>query len=71
MRLFGTVFPSASYDLQSLLGLLAVLTMTIGNFTAFFQDDVKRMLAYSSVAQAGYLLIGVAVGHRRAGPKES
>ena len=65
MRLFGTVFPSASYDLQALLGLLAVLTMTIGNFTAFFQDDVKRMLAYSSIAQAGYLLIGVTVGTAR------
>src|ERR1035437_9255350 len=65
MRVFGTVFPSASYDLQALLGLLAVLTMTIGNFTAFFQDDVKRMLAYSSIAQAGYLLIGVTVGTPR------
>lgn len=65
MRVFGTVFPSADYGLQPLLILLAVLTMTIGNFTAFFQDDVKRMLAYSSVAQAGYLLIGVAVGTAR------
>jgi NADH-quinone oxidoreductase subunit N len=59
MRVFGTVFPAAQYDLQALLGLLAVLTMTIGNFTAFFQTDVKRLLAYSSIAQAGYLLIGV------------
>jgi NADH-quinone oxidoreductase subunit N len=65
MRLFGTVFPAAQYDLQTLLGLLAVLTMTMGNFTAFFQDDVKRLLAYSSIAQAGYLLIGLAVGSAR------
>lgn len=65
MRLFGAVFPAAQYDLQALFALLAVLTMTIGNFTAFFQDDVKRLLAYSSVAQAGYLLIGVAVGTAR------
>lgn len=65
MRVFGTVFPAAQYDLQALLGVMAVLTMTIGNFTAFFQDDVKRLLAYSSVAQAGYLLIGVAVGNAR------
>ncbi|MBI3565546.1 MAG: NADH-quinone oxidoreductase subunit N [Elusimicrobia bacterium] len=65
MRLFGTVFPAAQYDLQALLGLLAVLTMTVGNFTAFFQDDAKRLLAYSSVAQAGYLLIGLAVGTAR------
>ncbi|MDE2491339.1 MAG: NADH-quinone oxidoreductase subunit N [Elusimicrobia bacterium] len=65
MRLFGTVFPAAHYGLQSLLVGLAVLTMTIGNFTAFFQDDVKRLLAYSSVAQAGYLMIGLAVGTPR------
>lgn len=65
MRVFGTVFPAAEYDLQALFGLLAVLTMTIGNLTAFFQDDVKRLLAYSSIAQAGYLLIGVAVGTAR------
>ncbi len=65
MRVLGTALPSASYDVSALLGLLAVLTMTIGNFTAFFQDDVKRMLAYSSVAQAGYLLIGVAVSSAR------
>jgi NADH-quinone oxidoreductase subunit N len=65
MRVFGTVFPASTYDLQALIGLLAVLTMTIGNFTAFFQDDVKRMLAYSSIAQAGYLLIGVTVGTAR------
>ncbi len=65
MRVFGTVFPAQQYDLQSLLGLLAALTMTFGNFTAFFQDDAKRLLAYSSVAQAGYLLIGLAVGTAR------
>ncbi len=65
MRMFGIVFPASSYDLQGLLGLLAILTMTIGNFTAFFQNDVKRILAYSSIAQAGYLLIGVAVGTLR------
>ncbi len=65
MRVFGAVFPARQYDLQSLLGMLAILTMTIGNFTAFFQDDAKRLLAYSSVAQAGYLLIGLAVGTAR------
>ena len=65
MRLFEVVFPAEQYDLQALLGLLAVLTMTIGNFTAFFQDNVKRLLAYSSIAQAGYLLIGLTVGTAR------
>lgn len=62
LRIYTTVLPASQYELQPLIGLIAGLTMTIGNFTAFFQDDVKRLLAYSSVAQAGYLLIGVAVG---------
>jgi len=41
---------------------LAVLTMTVGNFSAFHQDSVKRLLAFSSIAQAGYILAGMAVG---------
>ncbi len=41
---------------------LAVLTMIVPNLVALVQDDVKRMLAYSSVAHAGYLLVGVAAG---------
>ncbi|HEV8244139.1 MAG TPA: NADH-quinone oxidoreductase subunit N [Polyangiaceae bacterium] len=43
------------------LGLLAVLTMTVGNLVAGRQDSVKRMLAYSSIAHAGYALVGVVV----------
>jgi NADH-quinone oxidoreductase subunit N len=62
VRVFGVIFPAPAWELSSLLALMAVLTMTIGNFTAIFQDDVKRLLAYSSVAQAGYLLIGLASG---------
>ena len=62
LRVYGTIFPAAQYGLQALVGLISVLTMTVGNFTAFFQNDVKRLLAYSSIAQAGYLLIGLAVG---------
>ncbi|OQY46684.1 MAG: hypothetical protein B6242_07090 [Anaerolineaceae bacterium 4572_78] len=41
---------------------LAVLTMTLGNLTALAQNDVKRMLAYSSIAHAGYVLVGVVTG---------
>jgi NADH-quinone oxidoreductase subunit N len=41
-----------------LFALLAVLTMTVGNLTALFQNNVKRLLAYSSIAQAGYMLLG-------------
>jgi NADH-quinone oxidoreductase subunit N len=42
--------------------VLAVVTMTVGNFAALTQSNLKRMLAYSSIAHAGYLLIGVVAG---------
>lgn len=45
-----------------LFALVAVLTMFLGNLAAIWQEDVKRMLAYSSVAHAGYMLVGIAVG---------
>lgn len=61
-RVFGAIFPLQAYDLTLLFAIMAGLTMTIGNFTAMFQTDTKRLLAYSSIAQAGYLLIGLAVG---------
>ncbi len=47
---------------SSPLWLLAILTMTVGNLLAITQSSVKRMLAYSSIAHAGYLLIGLATG---------
>ncbi len=62
VRVFGASFKMQTYDLSVLFALLAVMTMTIGNFTAMFQTNAKRLLAYSSIAQAGYLLIGLAVG---------
>jgi NADH-quinone oxidoreductase subunit N len=46
--------------------VLAVVTMTLGNTVALVQDDLKRLLAYSSIAHAGYVLIGVAVAFRDA-----
>lgn len=61
-RVFGSIFPLEAYDLTLLFSIMAALTMTIGNFTAMFQTDAKRLLAYSSVAQAGYLLIGLTAG---------
>ena len=45
--------------------ILAVVTMTVGNFAALTQSNLKRMLAYSSIAHAGYLLIGVVAGSAR------
>jgi proton-translocating NADH-quinone oxidoreductase chain N len=44
------------------LGFLAVLTMTVGNVLALLQKEMKRMLAYSSISQAGYMLIGITIG---------
>lgn len=48
-------------DWQYLLIIFSIITMTFGNFSALWQDNLKRMLAYSSIAHAGYLLLGVAV----------
>jgi NADH-quinone oxidoreductase subunit N len=47
------------------LAVLAVLTMTLGNLAALRQTSLKRMLAYSSIAHAGYILIGLAAGNQR------
>jgi NADH-quinone oxidoreductase subunit N len=48
-------------DWQMLLVVFSIITMTFGNFAALWQDNIKRMLAYSSIAHAGYLMLGVAV----------
>lgn len=50
-----------SFDWQTLLIVISIFTMTLGNFTALWQDNLKRMLAYSSIAHAGYLLLGIVV----------
>ena len=49
-----------------MLWALAALTMIVGNVMAVIQDNVKRMLAYSSIAHAGYLLIGFVAGTEQA-----
>ncbi|MCX5650992.1 MAG: NADH-quinone oxidoreductase subunit N, partial [Planctomycetota bacterium] len=48
--------------LSAVLWMVAVLTMTLGNIGALLQRNVKRMLAYSSIAQSGYLLVGIIAG---------
>ena len=50
-----------SAQVPILLWILAAVTMTLGNVLALLQDNLKRLLAYSSVAHAGYMLIGLAV----------
>ncbi|MCI0711060.1 MAG: NADH-quinone oxidoreductase subunit N [Chloroflexi bacterium] len=47
---------------QDTIQVIALLTLVLGNFVAIMQDELKRMLAYSSIAHAGYLLIAVAAG---------
>lgn len=58
LRAFHEAFPTGG-DWATLLGLLALATLTIGNFGAFAQGSVKRMMAYSSLAQVGYVLVGL------------
>ncbi|MFA5831963.1 MAG: NADH-quinone oxidoreductase subunit N [Bacteroidota bacterium] len=57
----GTWTFLSGVHIQNALMILSVLTMTLGNLVALWQDNVKRMLAYSSIAQAGYMLLGLVV----------
>jgi NADH-quinone oxidoreductase subunit N len=59
----GVVAPDIGWGW--LFEVLAIVTMTVGNFAALTQSNLKRMLAYSSIAHAGYLLIGVVAGTSR------
>ncbi len=59
LRIFLTVFPSLAADFTPVLWVLAALTMFLGNVVAIAQRNIKRMLAYSSIAHAGYLLMAL------------
>jgi NADH-quinone oxidoreductase subunit N len=59
LRLVNVGFPRTEWVLQDVLGAVAVITMLIGAILAVTQTDIKRLLAYSSIANAGYLLVGV------------
>jgi NADH-quinone oxidoreductase subunit N len=60
LRVLITIYtPSATPEWNYLLAVVAVLTMTIGNVLALAQKNIKRLLAFSSIAHAGYILIGV------------
>jgi len=60
LRLFGEGLIPAAADWRILLAVLATATMVLGNLVAIVQRNIKRLLAYSSIGQAGYLLAGVA-----------
>jgi NADH-quinone oxidoreductase subunit N len=59
MRIFVLAFPSLGADLTPVLWALAALTMLVGNIIAIAQTNIKRMLAYSSIAHAGYILMAL------------
>ena len=58
-RLFSIAFPGAEGFWSVPVAMIAALTMTVANFTAIFQQDFKRMMAYSSISHAGYLMLAV------------
>ncbi|MBP6343463.1 MAG: NADH-quinone oxidoreductase subunit N [Candidatus Omnitrophica bacterium] len=62
MRLFLGVFSSWHVEWSTLLAALAAITMCYGNLGAMFQTNIKRLLGYSSIGHAGYLLMGAAAG---------
>ncbi len=61
LRLASLHILSGNGSLIVVLQVLAVLTMTFGNITAIMQDNIKRLLAYSSIAHAGYIMVGIIV----------
>ena len=60
LRLFYVAFMGGQSQWEGVIVVLAVLTMTVGNIVALVQRNIKRMLAYSSIAHAGYILVGMA-----------
>ncbi|GBD94832.1 NADH-quinone oxidoreductase subunit N [bacterium BMS3Abin05] len=63
IRLFVSVAAFSTREWTIAIWVLALLTMTIGNVVAIVQQNIKRMLAYSSIAHAGYILVGVLAGN--------
>ncbi len=57
LRVFSVAFPMLSADMTNILWVLSALTMIVGNVVAISQTNIKRMLAYSSIAHAGYILM--------------
>jgi NADH-quinone oxidoreductase subunit N len=64
LRVFFSTFQTLRLDWQPLVWALAVLTLLVGSVLAIVQSDIKRMLAYSSISHAGYVLIGLQAATR-------
>jgi len=63
LRILIVSFPLDQVNWAPALWILAVLTMTVGNLIALVQTNIKRMLAYSSIAHAGYMIVGLVSGN--------
>lgn len=63
VRLFNIIFPSFFNEWHFFLEILAICSMVLGNLVAIIQTNIKRMLAYSSISQIGYLMIGIITGN--------
>lgn len=59
LRIFLTAFEPIGADWEPIIWISALLSMTIGNFAALLQSNIKRMLAYSSIAHAGYVMVAL------------
>ena len=59
LRLFYAAFDGAAWDWQPAIAAVAIISMVVGSVSALVQSDIKRILAYSSVAHAGFILVGV------------
>lgn len=66
IKVLLSIFTPMSGPWQNTLAAFAVLTMFVGNLSALLQDDIKRLLAYSTIANTGYILLGLAIGTQRA-----
>jgi NADH-quinone oxidoreductase subunit N len=63
VRVFFSALPAFRPDWTSIMWVICVATMTVGNIVAISQTNIKRMLAYSSIAHAGYILIAFVAGN--------
>ena len=68
VRVFVTAFPSRADDWGPAVFVLAALTLVVGSVVAVVQTDVKRMLAYSSISHAGFILVGLEASSHRSSP---
>lgn len=64
LRVLVTAMPTIGQEWGTLVAIIAMLTMIIGNIVAISQSNIKRMLAYSSIAHAGYIMAAVAAAQR-------